>query len=105
MKRVLLALVAVTLIGCASLHWPRLADGSLDVRTLVTWGETGVELDCQWQPTAAFCIFGRDAVADVRAAMNNNPTEIQAAAKQSLRDSFVKWPVTKLWLGWLEDAL
>lgn len=95
----------VLVSSCGPVRLPHLPDGSLDVRTLVTWASDGVEADCQFAPLSSFCIFGRDAVADVRAAMDKNPTGIQVAAKRSITDSVEKWPAIAPWFTWLADAL
>jgi hypothetical protein len=105
MQLVLVLVLLGAMTSCVRVHLPRLPDGSLDVRRLVTWASDGVEADCQFQPTAAFCIFGRDAVADARAAMDRNPAALQVAARRSLVDSAAKWPVIQPWVQWLVDGL
>jgi hypothetical protein len=103
----MLGLGAALLPACANLtaKLPHLPDGSLDVRALVSWVNTGVELDCQYAATSPFCIFGRDGVKDATAAMDKNPANMRAAAAQSFRDSIAKWPSMDVVFGWIVKDL
>jgi len=86
-------------------HLPRFTDGTLDVRTLVSWAEYGVEADCEFAPNSTYCIFGRDAIADTKAAMDRNPGAIQAAARQTLIHAVEHWPALDVVFRWLIEVL
>jgi hypothetical protein len=106
MKRLILALVLSTTVGCASL---RQANGSLNIVALVTDAQWSLLAACsqQWVPPDG-CLFGQDALTAAAAIAAKNQPGALLAVRQSLSDALAKLPAearVRPYLAWLVTAL
>lgn len=102
---VLLALVCGLAMSACATFPPKNPDGSIDVAKLVDYAEGGIEADCALGFNQDICTFGRDTIANARAAMAHDPQAQVAAVRQSLADSVARWPVIAPYVKFVQDVL
>lgn len=103
MRRLALAAVLLTSLGCASL---RNADGTLNVVQILDDASWGLAAGCsqQWVPADA-CVFGQDAFALARGAALRNRQTAVLAARQALLDAEAKLPANSRLRPYLDSAI
>lgn len=101
MKKLLIAVLCVLAVGCASFkaRLPHLPNGDLDVQKLLSWAEDGVIADCAIQGVdAKVCSLG---LPTLKALENKDAASI----KSGLQAWVVQFPAAGVYVNWLINDL